>query len=88
MKPTPSRPTGYEIRVAGHLPPPWAEWFEGLAITLEEYGDTLLTGPVTDQAALHVVLKKVRDLGLSLVSVCPVEPEPPTTLGTEQADVK
>lgn len=88
MKPTPTRPIGYKIRVAGHLPPHWADWFEGLTIILDENGDTLLTGPVTDQAALHGVLKKVRDLGLSLVSVCPVEPEPPTTLGMEQADVK
>ncbi len=77
MKPTPSQPIGYEIRVIGHLPPEWAEWFEGLAITPEENGDTLLTGPVVDQAALHGLLKKVRDLGLSLVSVCPVEAEPP-----------
>ncbi|HRN69091.1 MAG TPA: hypothetical protein PK205_13230 [Promineifilum sp.] len=77
MKPTQAQPTSYEIRVAGHLPPHWADWFEGLTITLEEDGDTLLTGPVIDQAALHGLLKKVRDLGLSLVSVCPVEAEPP-----------
>ena len=50
----------------------WAEWFEGLTITLEENGDTLLTGPVADQAALHGLLKKVRDLGLPLVSVVQV----------------
>ena len=61
-------------------------WFEGLTITLEEDGDTLLTGPVIDQAALHGLLKKVRDLGLPLVSVSPVEPGPSTTLGTGQAD--
>ena len=85
MKPTPSRPTGYEIRVAGHLPPEWGEWFEGLTITLEEDGDTLLTGPVLDQAALHGLLKKVRDLGLSLVAVCPIEAEPPAAPGAEQA---
>jgi hypothetical protein len=60
--------TIYEIRVAGHLSPQWADWFEGLTITLEEDGNTLLTGPVADQAALHGLLKKVRDLGLSLVS--------------------
>ncbi len=76
----------YEIRLKGHLDDRWAEWFEGLTITLEEDGDTLLTGPVIDQAALHGLLKKVRDLGLPLVSVSPVEPGPSTTLGTGQAD--
>ena len=64
----------YEIRLKGHLDDRWADWFEGLAITLEENGNTLLSGPVTDQAALHGLLKKVRDLGLPLVSVSPVEP--------------
>jgi hypothetical protein len=64
----------YEIRIKGHLDDRWAAWFEGLTITLEDNGDTLLTGPVIDQAALHGLLKKVRDLGLPLVSVCPVEP--------------
>jgi hypothetical protein len=63
----------YEIRLKGHLNNRWADWFEGLTITLEEDGNTLLTGPVIDQAALHGVLKKVRDLGLPLVSVSPVE---------------
>ena len=63
----------YEIRLKGHLAARWTNRFEGLAITLEENGDTLLTGPVIDQAALHGLLKKVRDLGLSLVSVCPLE---------------
>jgi hypothetical protein len=76
----------YEIRIKGHLDDRWADWFDGLTITLEENGDTLLTGPVTDQAALHGLLKKVRDLGLPLVSVSPVEPGPSTTLGTVQAD--
>ncbi len=64
----------YEIRVKGHLNDRWAAWFDGLTITLEDNGDTLLTGPVVDQAALHGLLKKVRDLGLPLVSVSPVEP--------------
>ena len=64
----------YEIRLKGHLDDCWAEWFEGLTITLEENGDTLLTGPVVDQAALHGLLKKVRDLGLSLLSVNQVPP--------------
>ena len=62
-------PTTYEIRVAGHLSPQWADWFEGLTIMLEDDGNTLLSGPVADQAALHGLLKKVRDLGLPLLSV-------------------
>jgi len=65
----------YEIRIKGHLDDKWADWFEGLTITLEEDGDTLLTGPVVDQSALHGLLKKVRDLGMPLVSVGPVEPD-------------
>jgi hypothetical protein len=82
----------YEIRIKGHLDDRWAERFEGLTITLEELGYTLLSGPVVDQSALHGLLKKVRDLGLPLVSVCPVEPGPSTTLplrglrGTGPAD--
>lgn len=59
----------YEIRIKGHLDDRWAEWFDGLIITLEEDSNTLLTGPVADQAALHGLLKKVRDLGMILVSV-------------------
>ena len=59
----------YEIRLKGHLEVRWTEWFDGLAITLEENGNTLLSGPVADQAALHGLLKKVRDLGLPLLSV-------------------
>ena len=76
----------YEIRLEGHLNDQWSDWFEGLTITLEKDGDTLLTGPVVDQAALHGLLRKVRDLGLPLVSVTPVEPGSPTTLGISQAD--
>ena len=70
------QPQCYEIRLKGHLDDRWAEWFEGLTLTLEEEGNTLLTGPVIDQAALHGLLKKVRDLGLPLVSVNPVRPSP------------
>jgi hypothetical protein len=65
----------YEIRLKGHLEARWAEWFEGLTITLEENGSTLLSGPLADQAALHGVIKKVRDLGLTLLSVNSVEPD-------------
>ncbi len=64
----------YEIRLKGHLDNRWADRFEGLTVTLEENGDTLLTGPVVDQAALHGLLKKVRDLGMPLVSVNFVNP--------------
>jgi hypothetical protein len=64
----------YQIRIKGHLDSQWTDWFEGMTITLEENGNTLLTGPVVDQAALHGLLKKVRDLGMPLVSVSPVEP--------------
>ncbi len=64
----------YEIRLKGHLDARWADRFEGLIIILEENGDTLLTGPVVDQAALHGLLKKVCDLGMPLVSVSPVAP--------------
>jgi hypothetical protein len=68
------QPVVYQIRIKGHLGPEWADWFEGLTISLEKNGDTLLTGPVADQAALHGLLNKIRDLGLPLISVDPVEP--------------
>ncbi len=59
----------YEIRIAGHLPPQWSDWFEGFAVTLEPDGTTLLSGPLVDQAALYGLLKKVRDTGLTLIAV-------------------
>jgi len=65
-------PEPTEIRIKGHLADRWVEWFEGLTITLTENGDTLLTGPVPDQAALYGLLRKVRDLGMPLLSVNPV----------------
>jgi hypothetical protein len=65
----PAQPLVYQIRIKGHLGTQWTDWFGGLTITLEDNGDTLLTGPVADQAALHGLLKKVRDVGMPLVSV-------------------
>ena len=59
----------YQIRIQGHLGSEWTDWFEGLTLTLEDNGETLLTGPVVDQAALHGLLRKVRDLGLPLLSI-------------------
>lgn len=59
----------YEIRLKGHLEARWVTWFDGLTITLDENGNTLLSGPVTDQAALHGIFKKIRDVGLPLLSV-------------------
>ncbi|MHC1770172.1 MAG: hypothetical protein AB9907_00290 [Flexilinea sp.] len=73
-KTDPNQSVVYQIRIKGQLDSQWADWFEGLTITLEDNGDTLLTGPVVDQAALHGLLKKVRDLGMPLVSVSSVEP--------------
>ena len=70
-----SEPELYEIRLKGHLDGRWANWFEGMTITLEEDGNTLLAGPVIDQAALHGLLKKVRDLGLPLLAVNSIEPD-------------
>jgi hypothetical protein len=64
----------YEIRLKGHLDEQWAVWFGSLTLTLEANGDTLLTGPVVDQAALHGLLRKVRDLGLPLLAVLRVQP--------------
>ncbi len=62
-------PIQYEVRIKGHLDMRWAGWFEGLTITLEKNGNTVLTGPELDQAALHQLLRKVRDLGMTLLSV-------------------
>ncbi len=67
-------PGHYEIRIKGHLENRWANWFDGLTITLEDNGETRLTGPVVDQAALHGLLRKVRDLGMLLISVKRIEP--------------
>ena len=74
-KTDPSEAMICQIRLKGHLGPQWTDWFEGLTITLEDNGDTLLTGPVVDQAALHGLLRKVRDVGMTLISVNRVEPD-------------
>jgi hypothetical protein len=68
----PGEPGAYQIRIQGHLGRQWTGWFGGFAITLDPTGDTLLTGRVVDQAALHGLLRKIRDLGITLVSVGPV----------------
>jgi hypothetical protein len=70
----PSQPMVYQIRLKGHLGRQWTAWFEGLSITLEENGETLLTGPVVDQAALYGLLRKMRDLGLPLLTVTHIKP--------------
>ena len=71
-----SKPMVYQIRIKGHVSHKWADWLGGLTITLEDNGDTLLTGPVIDQAALYGLLRTIRDLGMPLLSVIHVEPNP------------
>ena len=70
----PDEPLVYQIRVQGHLGPHWADWFKAQTLTLDTNGETLLTGRVVDQAALYGVLRKVRDVGLPLLSVVCVKP--------------
>jgi hypothetical protein len=74
QKSDPVQPMIYQIRIKGHLDQQWTDWFGDLTITLEDNGDMLLTGPVVDEAALHGLLKKVRDLGMPLLSVNRVNP--------------
>jgi len=62
----------YQIRVLGHLGEQWSEWFDGFSITFSSQGESLLTGPPIDQAALYGLLKRIRDLGIPLISVCPI----------------
>ena len=73
-KTDPGQPMVYQIRIKGHLGREWTDWFGGLTITALDNGETLLTGPVVDQAALHGVLRKVRDVGMPLLSVIRVTP--------------
>jgi hypothetical protein len=74
----PRAPVRYEIRVKGHLDARWASWFDGLALSHESGGTTVLRGPVVDQAALHGLLNRVRDLGLPLIAVTQVDPNSST----------
>jgi hypothetical protein len=76
-------PGRYEIRVKGHLDSRWVAWFDGLTLTHEGDGTTLIHGPVADQAALHGLLQKVRDVGLPLVSVTQIEPDQPDVPTTD-----
>ena len=73
----------YKIRLKGHLDTRWAAWFDGLSLTNESDGTTLIQGPIADQAALHGLLQKVRDVGLPLVSVTQVEPDQPEVPTTQ-----
>ena len=73
-----SRPATYQIKIQGHLDEYWSEWFDDLTMTYDEQDDTILTGQVADQSALHGLLKKVRDLSLPLISVNPIEPDAPS----------
>jgi hypothetical protein len=72
--PTKRTPVRYRIRVKGQLGPQWSEWFGQMAVISEEDGTTTLSGPIADQAALHGLLVRVRDLGLELISVSQDEP--------------
>jgi len=82
---TPDSPEAgrYEIRFTGHLDAHWAAWFDGLGVTHDGDGTTVLSGLIVDQAALHGVLQRVRDLGLPLVSVTRIELDQPDTTGIE-----
>jgi hypothetical protein len=70
-----SKPTIYEIKITGHLEDRWTDWFAGLRFTHESDGTTTLTGPLSDQTALRGVLNHISDLGLSLISVQPINPD-------------
>jgi len=87
-QPDSSQPAIYKIRIKGQLDSQWTDWFEGLSITLDNNGDTLITGPVVDQAALHGLLKKVRDLGIPLISVCPGQPKDLGSTGSKMGEEK
>jgi hypothetical protein len=73
----------YEIRLRGHLETRWAAWFDGMTLSHENDGSTILSGPIVDQAALHGLLQKVRDTGVPLVSVTHIDPDQPRAPGLE-----
>jgi hypothetical protein len=77
--PHPDEAGRYEIRLTGHLDAHWATWFDGLIVSHGSDGSTVISGPIADQAALHGVLQRVRDLGLPLVSVTRIEHDQPET---------
>lgn len=72
--PAPAEPAIYQLRLQGQLGAQWSDWFEGMTISQAEHGDTLVTGPVIDQATLHGLLRKVRDLGMPLLAVNRIQP--------------
>jgi len=80
-----AQPKWYKVRIKGHLGSQWSGWFEGLNITLEENGITQLSGPVIDDAELHGILKKIRDLGMPLLSVNSFEPTRQDQMDTEDS---
>lgn len=80
----PDQPKFFQIRIQGHLSQQWMDWFEGLVITLEEDDNTLLSGPVVDQSALHGILKKIRNLGMPLLAVNSVDPDQAIPTDTDQ----
>jgi len=82
------QPTLFRIRIKGQLDSQWTDWFEGLTITLEDNGDTLISGPVIDQAALHGLLKRIRDLGITLISVCPGQSKDPDSVSPKIGENK
>ena len=82
-KPKPDQPVIYHIRIKGHLDSQWSDWFDNLTITPSKDGTTLLTGPVVDDAALHGLLKKVRDSGMRLLSVNRIESDQVETVDTD-----
>jgi hypothetical protein len=73
----PGLPAIYQFRLRGELNQQWSDWFVGLTIAVDENGDTLITGPVVDQSALHGILRKIRDLGMPLISVMHIERDAP-----------